>query len=68
LTENRPPDAPEFLREAQAGSRNIVLEYLAFVRHSKKWWLAPIVFFLFLLGLLLILGSSGVAPFIYTIF
>ena len=40
-----------------------------FLRVRKKWWLAPILLFLLLLGLLIALAqTSAVAPFIYTIF
>lgn len=40
-----------------------------FLKVRKKWWLAPIVVFLLLMGVLLVLAqSSAVAPFIYTIF
>jgi hypothetical protein len=40
-----------------------------FLRVRKKWWLAPIVVFLVLLGVILVLaGESAVAPFIYTLF
>ncbi|MCB0359587.1 MAG: hypothetical protein KDD44_08115 [Bdellovibrionales bacterium] len=40
-----------------------------FLRVRKKFWLAPIVLVLFLLGGLMVLSvSSPVAPFIYTIF
>jgi hypothetical protein len=41
-----------------------------FMRVRKKFWLAPIIIVLLLLGLLIMLGSSGsaIAPFIYTIF
>lgn len=58
----------DFLRQARSGSPGIVAEYVAFLRRSKKWWLAPIIFFLLLVGLLLALGATGVAPFIYTVF
>jgi len=35
----------------------------------KKFWLAPIIIVLLLLGLLIVLAEgSAVAPFIYTIF
>jgi hypothetical protein len=35
----------------------------------KKWWLAPIILFLLLIGLLLVFAEgSAVAPFIYTLF
>lgn len=41
----------------------------AFMRERKKFWLAPIILVLLLLGALIILGQgSAVAPFIYTLF
>lgn len=40
-----------------------------FMRVRKKFWLAPIIVILLLLGTLIVLGQgSVVAPFIYTIF
>ena len=40
-----------------------------FMRMRKKFWLAPIIIVLLLLGLLIVLDEgSAVAPFIYTIF
>lgn len=46
----------------------IVSEFWYFLRHSKKWWLLPIVVVLVLFGLLLSLAGTAVAPFIYTLF
>jgi hypothetical protein len=44
-------------------------EFLSFLKHEKKFWLAPIVIVLVLFGLLLVFAqSSAVAPFIYTLF
>jgi hypothetical protein len=43
-------------------------DLLGFLKESKKWWLLPLVVVLLLLGLLIILSSTGVAPFIYTLF
>jgi hypothetical protein len=44
-------------------------EIWIFLRARKKFWLAPIIVVLLLLGLLIILTeSSVVGPFIYTIF
>ena len=35
----------------------------------KKWWLVPIIFFLLLIGVMLIMvEGTAVAPFIYTLF
>jgi hypothetical protein len=52
---------------------NPMLELLAdlwaFLRLRKKFWLAPIVVVLLLLGALIVLAQgSAVAPFIYTLF
>lgn len=47
----------------------LVGEFWSFLRQNKKWWLMPIVLVLLLLGGLVVLaGSSALAPFIYTIF
>lgn len=40
-----------------------------FMKVRKKWWLAPIITLLILLGMLLFLTQgSALAPFIYTLF
>ncbi|MFH0738955.1 MAG: DUF5989 family protein [Candidatus Omnitrophota bacterium] len=47
----------------------ILKEFWDFLRVRKKWWLAPIVIMLLLLGLLMFFTQSlAVAPFIYTLF
>lgn len=47
----------------------IVKEFWVFLRERKKWWLAPIVLFLLLLGGLLVFAKgSALAPFIYSLF
>lgn len=41
----------------------------AFMRERKKFWMAPIIIVLVLLGMLIVLTEgSVVAPFIYTLF
>ena len=50
-----------------------MLEFLndlwSFMRERKKFWLAPIIIVLLLLGGLIVLTEgTAVAPFIYTIF
>ena len=48
---------------------SIILEFWDFLKTSKKWWLAPIVLIMLLMGLLIVLTEgSAVAPFIYTLF
>ena len=49
--------------------RRVFLEFWDFLRHEKKYWLAPIVIVFVLFGLLMVFSqSSAVAPFIYTLF
>ena len=43
-------------------------EFVLFIIENKAWWLIPIVITLSLLGILIVLGSTGAAPFIYTLF
>jgi len=59
---------PLFEQEAHAARTGLVSEFWSFLKHSKKWWLLPILVMLFLMSLLIALGYSGLAPFIYTLF
>jgi len=48
---------------------SIVFEFWQFLKVRKKWWLGPILFFLLLLGFLIIFTEgSALAPFIYALF
>ena len=49
--------------------QEFVTELWEFMRERKKFWLAPILIMLLLLGGLIVLTEgSAVAPFIYTLF
>lgn len=43
-------------------------EFADFMRAHRKWWLAPVLGMLLLIGVLIVLGGTGAAPFIYTLF
>lgn len=58
----------EFEKLGQQKQANLVQEFTHFLSENKKWWLAPIVIALGIVGVLVILGSTGAAPFIYTLF
>jgi hypothetical protein len=48
---------------------SILKELWAFVRTRKKFWLLPIILVLAIFGALVVLaGTSAIAPFIYTLF
>jgi Family of unknown function (DUF5989) len=48
---------------------DFVVELWGFMKERKKFWLAPIVIVLLLVGGLIVLTQgSAIAPFIYTLF
>jgi hypothetical protein len=50
------------------GKQGFVRELWSLLREHKKWWLTPIILVLILVGILVVLGGTGAAPFIYTVF
>jgi hypothetical protein len=38
------------------------------IMQNKKWWLVPILVMVLALGLIVFLGGTAAAPFIYTFF
>ena len=68
MTEPGKNQAQDFAQHAEGESSGIVSEFWDFIRHNKKWWLTPIIVMLLLVGVLVVLGSTGAAPFIYTLF
>ncbi len=48
---------------------DLLCDLWSFMRERKKFWLAPIILVMVLLGALLVLAQgSAIAPFIYTLF
>lgn len=48
---------------------SLLKELWAYVRARKKFWLAPILIMMVILGALIVMAQgSAVAPFIYTLF
>jgi hypothetical protein len=66
--ENRTIKELEFEKTASGRSSGFLGEFWFLLRHNKKWWLTPVLILLFLLGLLIVVGGTGAAPFIYTLF
>jgi Family of unknown function (DUF5989) len=63
-----PKNEDEFLHRARRKQTSLVSELFGFLKDNKKWWLAPILIAILLLGLLVVLGGTAAAPFIYTLF
>ncbi len=65
MSENKKTAFEQAQQEPQTG---IVKEFFLFLKHNKKYWMLPIVITLLALAVLIILGGTAVAPFIYTLF
>jgi hypothetical protein len=57
----------EFSNAASRPREGMVSDILHFMRNTR-WWLTPIILAIMLAGILVIFGSSAVAPFIYPLF
>ena len=48
---------------------DLLKDLWAFMRERKKFWMAPIIIVMLMLGALIVLAEgSAIAPFIYTLF
>lgn len=65
---DRSPDARDFASQAEQAQHGLLREFFDFLRHNKKWWMTPIILVLLMLGVLVLLGGTAAAPFIYTLF
>ncbi|WP_437203309.1 DUF5989 family protein [Planctomicrobium sp. SH664] len=60
--------ATAFEQAAQERELSLLQEFVLFLKENKAWWLVPILIALALLGLLVGLSGSALAPFIYPLF
>jgi hypothetical protein len=69
MTDQEKQSGDDFAAHAASGDRSSLLrEFVEYLAHNKKWWLAPIIASILLLGVLVLLGGTAAAPFIYTLF
>jgi len=57
-----------FEQAAQQRAPNVIVEFMDFLLHNKKWWLTPIILVLLVFSVFIALTSSVLAPFIYVLF
>ena len=67
MTDSREQQSFEEAARSGVGG-GLMGDFFAFMRENAKWWLLPIFFVFGMLGILLVLAATGVAPFIYTLF
>jgi len=58
-------DNNDFVNAGKAEEQGLVAELWSFMAHSNSWWMLPLLIVFGVLGVLLVLGATGVAPFIY---
>jgi hypothetical protein len=58
----------EFEKAAAGKQASLIREFWGFLKENKKWWLLPILVILLMVGVLVFLGGTGVAPFVYSLF
>ena len=58
----------DFTRQAASKQSGVIVEVWQFIANNKKWWLTPIILVLIAFGILIALGGTAAAPFIYTLF
>jgi len=58
----------EFEKPTLRRRRTLLGEFWSFLKHNKKWWLLPIIIVLLFLSLILLIGGTAIAPFLYPLF
>ncbi len=62
------PPTKRFEQASEEKQDNLLQEIWGMLRENRKYWMIPLIVVLLLFGLLIVLGSTGAAPFIYTLF
>jgi len=65
---DEPKRESDFAKQAEQRAPGFFAELWEFLRTSKKWWLTPIILVLLAIGVLIVLGSTALGPFIYSLF
>ena len=68
LEKKSPESMNEFERLGEEDQLSLISEFILFIKENKAWWMIPILLVLGLVGILVVLSSTGAAPFIYTLF
>ena len=69
---NEPQEAKDESNAFEQGNEgeqmSLVAEFIEFLKYNKKFWMIPLLISLLGLGVLIALGGTAAAPFIYTLF
>jgi len=62
------PKKNDFEQASAEPRKGVLRELGGFIKERRKWWLVPLLVAMLILGILILLSSTGLAPFIYTLF
>ena len=62
------PEKPSFEEAGKEKNVSLLAEFGEMLMQNKKYWMIPIILVLLLFGVLILMGGSAAAPFIYTLF
>jgi uncharacterized protein DUF5989 len=65
---SKTPTLDSLEQEMTKRRTSLLYQLWEFLGQNKKWWMIPILLVLLLFGVLMLLGSSAAAPFIYSLF
>jgi len=68
MLESPKTEQNDFERIGEEKQLSLVEEFVSFIWENKAWWMIPILLVFGLIGILVLLSSTGAAPFIYTLF
>ena len=55
-------------RTGRRSGGSALAQTLAYVLAGRRWWVLPVVLALLVMGVLVVVGTSSAAPFIYALF
>lgn len=58
----------QFAQQGQAQRTGMLADFIYLLRNNRKWWMLPLILVFIVFGVFMVLSSTGVAPFIYTVF
>jgi hypothetical protein len=63
-----PAETDDFARQAAEKSPGVLSEFWGFLKSNGNWWLTPLIIVLLVVGLLVVLSSTVLGPFLYPLF
>lgn len=58
----------QFAQQGQAQRTGMLADFIYLLKNNRKWWMLPLILVFIAFGVFMVLSSTGVAPFIYTVF